>query len=82
LKARNILAVFHYLPLHLSVTENLSDRLVRLPFYNDLTEEDQERVVRAATEFRYSSATFSVHPCTPNREAEAAVVSHPEGVSR
>ena len=50
LQKRGINAVFHYLPLHLSkmgekfggakgdcpVTENISDRLVRLPFYNDL----------------------------------------------
>ena len=50
LKKNGIMAVFHYLPLHLSemgkifggkirdcpVTENISDRLVRLPFYNDL----------------------------------------------
>jgi len=59
LKRRSILAVFHYLPLHLSdmgrefggkegdcpVTEDLSDRLLRLPFYNDLTREDQDRVI-------------------------------------
>lgn len=64
LKERGILSVFHYLPLHLSpmgerfggrpgdcpVTENVSDRLVRLPFYNDLTESDQERVVAAIRE--------------------------------
>jgi dTDP-4-amino-4,6-dideoxygalactose transaminase len=50
LQKRWINAVFHYLPLHLSemgknyggkirdcpVTENLSNRLVRLPFYNSL----------------------------------------------
>jgi len=50
LKKNGIMAVFHYLPLHLSemgkkfsgkvgdctVAENISDRLVRLPFYNDL----------------------------------------------
>jgi len=50
LKIRGIMAVFHYLPLHLSkmgkmfgsrkgdcpVTETNSDRLVRLPFYNNL----------------------------------------------
>jgi dTDP-4-amino-4,6-dideoxygalactose transaminase len=61
LKERGILAVFHYLPLHLSamgrsfggvpggcpVTEDVSDRLVRLPFFNDLTEEEQTRVVDA-----------------------------------
>ncbi len=65
LRRQNILAVFHYLPLHLSamgrkfggrpgdcpVTENISDRLVRLPFYYDLTEADQARVVQAVLEF-------------------------------
>lgn len=65
LKARRINAVFHYLPLHLSemgrrfggkmgdcpVTEDVSDRLVRLPFYNGLTQEDQARVIAALAEF-------------------------------
>ena len=59
LKERGILAVFHYLPLHLSamgqrlggkpgdcpVTEDLSDRVLRLPFYNDLGEAEQAYVV-------------------------------------
>lgn len=59
LKADNIRSVFHYQPLHLSdmgrrfggklgdcpVTESVSNRLLRLPFYNDLTESDQERIV-------------------------------------
>jgi len=66
LKARGILAVFHYLPLHLSdmgkqfggkegdcpVTEDVSDRLLRLPFYNDLDESDQGKVVEAIFEFK------------------------------
>jgi dTDP-4-amino-4,6-dideoxygalactose transaminase len=61
LKARGILGVFHYVPLHLSevgqrfggkpgdcpVTETLSDRLLRLPFYTDLTEAQQSEVVDA-----------------------------------
>lgn len=65
LKDQGIMAVFHYLPLHLSdmgrkfggkpgdspVTENLSDRLLRLPFYNDMTEEDQARVVECVCSF-------------------------------
>ena len=65
LKAQNIITAFHYLPLHLSemgrkfdgkegdcpVTEDVSDRLVRLPFYNDLTEADLTRVVAAICEF-------------------------------
>lgn len=65
LKQCGVNAVFHYLPLHISemgrrfggkegdcpVTENVSDRLLRLPFYNLLTEADQERVVTALREF-------------------------------
>ncbi len=66
LKSRGILSVFHYLPLHISamgrkfggregdcpVTEEMSDRLLRLPFYNELTRADQERVVQAVFEFK------------------------------
>jgi len=66
LKAQGILSVFHYVPLHSSemgrkwsaretrcpVTEDVSLRLLRLPFYNDLTEPEQERVVAAVTAFR------------------------------
>jgi dTDP-4-amino-4,6-dideoxygalactose transaminase len=65
LKAQNIISAFHYLPLHLSemgqkfggkegdcpVTEDVSERLVRLPFYNDLTEADLTSVVAAICEF-------------------------------
>lgn len=54
MKERGILCVFHYLPLHLSdmgrkyggkpgdcpVTEDVSDRLVRLPFYYGLSNRD------------------------------------------
>ena len=67
LKERGILSVFHYLPLHLSnmgrqfggsegdcpVTEDISDRLLRLPFYNDLSEDDQEMVIEAIYEFEF-----------------------------
>jgi len=66
LRDRGILAVFHYVPLHTSsmglafggyagqcpVAEDLSDRLVRLPFYFNLSDEDQEAVIEAITEFR------------------------------
>lgn len=65
LKAHGILSVFHYVPLHLSemgrkwaarethcpVTEDVSVRLLRLPFYNDLTEAEQVSVVAAVTSF-------------------------------
>jgi len=67
LKGERILSVFHYLPLHLSdmghkfggkigdcpVTENLSDRLLRLPFYNTLTRDEQERVINAILEYTF-----------------------------
>ncbi len=59
LRDRGILAVTHYVPLHLSrmgrrlggrpgacpVTESASSRLVRLPFYTGLTEAEQTEVV-------------------------------------
>ena len=65
LRKRGIHAVFHYLPLHLSpmgrrlgyqggdlpVTEDLSARLIRLPCYFELTEDEQEQVVGALVEF-------------------------------
>jgi dTDP-4-amino-4,6-dideoxygalactose transaminase len=64
LRERRILAVFHYLPLHLSemgrrlgglegqypVTEDISDRLVRLPLFFQLTDADQSRVIDAVME--------------------------------
>jgi dTDP-4-amino-4,6-dideoxygalactose transaminase len=66
LKERSILAVFHYLPLYLSefgrrwdgkpgdcpVTEDVSDRLLRLPFYNTLDNPSQSRVIDAIREFK------------------------------
>jgi dTDP-4-amino-4,6-dideoxygalactose transaminase len=67
LKERSILSVFHYLPLHLSemgrqyggqpgdcpVTEDVSDRLLRLPFYNDLTETEQALIIDGLTSYRF-----------------------------
>ncbi len=65
LRARQILAVFHYLPLHLSeqglrrggragqhpVTEAIADELVRLPLHYHLSDADVDRVVDAVTSF-------------------------------
>lgn len=65
LKARGIMAAFHYVPLHLSemgqqfggrpgqcpVTEYVSERLVRLPFYNGLSEGEQAEVIQAVETF-------------------------------
>jgi dTDP-4-amino-4,6-dideoxygalactose transaminase len=66
LKERAILSVFHYVPLHTSemgrryggvlgdcpVAEMVGDRLVRLPFYNELSETEQSRVIDAIHEIR------------------------------
>lgn len=65
LKSREISAVFHYLPLHLSpmgrtcqpnpsdcpVTEEISERLVRLPIYSGLEDAQVQRIIDAAQEF-------------------------------
>jgi dTDP-4-amino-4,6-dideoxygalactose transaminase len=70
LQARGIMSVFHYLPLHLSrmgakmggrpgecpVTEDVSDRLVRLPFHNQLSDADLDRVVEAVRVFDCAAA--------------------------
>ena len=61
--SRGVHTVFHYVPLHSSpqgrgygggqcpVTDDVSSRLVRLPLYAGLTEDQQERVVAAVTSF-------------------------------
>lgn len=65
LRARNVLALFHYQPLHLSdmgrrfgghegqcpVTEDVADRLVRLPLFYQMTNEDQSTVIDAVRSF-------------------------------
>jgi dTDP-4-amino-4,6-dideoxygalactose transaminase len=64
LKSRGILAVFHYIPLHsspmgkklgyeegdLPVTESVSKRLLRLPMYAGMTEEELAYVISALKE--------------------------------
>jgi dTDP-4-amino-4,6-dideoxygalactose transaminase len=65
LRSKKIGSAFHYLPLHLSpmgrrfgyqegdypITEEISGRLLRLPFHNRLPKEDQDRVVSAISKF-------------------------------
>jgi len=66
LASLGILAVFHYLPLHLSpmglrfggrqgdcpVTEDLSDRLLRFPFFTGMSTSEQSQVIDAVRAFR------------------------------
>ena len=61
-----ILAVFHYLPLHLSpmglrfgghqgdcpVTKDLADRLLRFPFFTGMSNSEQAQVIDAVRAFR------------------------------
>ena len=65
MNSKGINAVFHYLPLHLSkvgsslgykdgelpVTESISGRLLRLPFYYSLTREEQDKVIDSIERF-------------------------------
>src|SRR4051812_14236587 len=89
LRARGILAVFHYLPLHLSdmgrkfggkagqcpVTEDLSNRLLRLPFYNELTEADQASVIAGIKSFTGLGAAASPITVTVNPEITSAAAA-------
>jgi dTDP-4-amino-4,6-dideoxygalactose transaminase len=79
LKRAQIHAVFHYVPLHCSpmgktfgyrpgdlpVTEDVSQRIVRLPLYHEISTEEQMRVVEHVTAFLRSKS----------RVAQAAVCS-------
>lgn len=65
LKDRGVMSVFHYIPLHSSpmgsrvgtsplgcpVTEDVSERLTRLPLYTDMTEDEQSVVIDAIKSF-------------------------------
>jgi dTDP-4-amino-4,6-dideoxygalactose transaminase len=65
LRAKGILSVFHYIPLHsapagqrlcrthgnMAVTDRVSDCLLRLPLYYEMGEQDVERVVEAVEGF-------------------------------
>lgn len=65
LKRQEILSVFHYTPLNTSrygqrlggysgqcpITEDISNRLLRLPFFNDFRSQEQERVIDCIRKF-------------------------------
>jgi len=67
LRKKGIQSTFHYQPLHLSrmgqkygfsqgdfpVTENVADRLVRLPFFTDLLPDEQKQVCEALFELSF-----------------------------
>ncbi len=65
LKERGISAIFHYIPLHSSpagirygqvsgsmdITNRISERILRLPLYYEMTDEDQDLVVKSLHSF-------------------------------
>lgn len=65
LKDKEIGAIFHYIPLHSSpmgyklgyrkgdfiITENVSSQLLRLPFYNKITDDEQNYVIESLYSF-------------------------------
>jgi dTDP-4-amino-4,6-dideoxygalactose transaminase len=67
LKAKSMLAVSHYIPLNVSsmgqklggrvgqcpVAEAQAERLLRLPFYTQMTEDEQADVIAAVKDFRH-----------------------------
>lgn len=69
LKNKGIVAVFHYIPLHSApaglkfgrfhgedrYTTSESDRLVRLPLYYGLTQEDQQYVINTALDYLHKN---------------------------
>jgi dTDP-4-amino-4,6-dideoxygalactose transaminase len=78
LNSRSIVAVFHYIPLHsspyaqklkikvnLPVTDNVAERVVRLPFYNLLARDEQNRVVESIYSFfgkRFNAKQLKLDP--------------------
>jgi dTDP-4-amino-4,6-dideoxygalactose transaminase len=86
LLTRGVHAVFHYVPLHsslaggrygrghgpLEVTTDVSDRLVRLPLWADMTESQVDRVIDAVWDFMRTrtSSIETVHEL--RRTAELA----------
>ena len=64
MKAGGVMAIFHYIPLHTSavgeslgykpgnlpITENCASRLIRLPLYADITEQELDKVIEVLTD--------------------------------
>lgn len=66
LRERGVMSVFHYIPLHSApmgtkvgrtpfgcpVTDDISERLARLPLFTDMTEAEQQQAIDAIVSFR------------------------------
>jgi dTDP-4-amino-4,6-dideoxygalactose transaminase len=72
LKGHEVWSVYHYLPLHTStmgkqfgsipgdcpVTEAISDRLVRLPMYFELSQTEQAFIIKLIKDFRTATSSL------------------------
>jgi dTDP-4-amino-4,6-dideoxygalactose transaminase len=72
LRTAGIHSVFHYLPLHVSemgrrfggragdcpVSESIAERLVRLPFFNGMTEQEQSQVIQQVSAFNCATESL------------------------
>jgi dTDP-4-amino-4,6-dideoxygalactose transaminase len=84
LQTQGIQAVFHYVPLHASpfgkrfgdwalpATDELSARLLRLPFFNDITAAEQIEVIEQVTAFLKRT------PAPPRRQPLVFTAGQPE----
>lgn len=82
LEILGVAAIFHYQPLHLSrmgrqfggkrgdcpITESVADRLLRLPFYNDMSECELARVVSSIKQLNSAASrrSLSSRSCDAN----------------
>ena len=63
MQKNGVTAIFHYIPLHKStmgekfgnfecpVTESIAERIVRLPFYNELSKQEQSTIINDIINF-------------------------------
>lgn len=96
LREREVQAVFHYQPLHLSevgraaggapgqcpVTEDIADRLVRLPLHAGLTDEELARVLEAVTSYRSGPVLTPAPAPAPGPAGSAAAAGASAGAPR
>jgi len=80
------MCVFHYSPLspmglrfgkrlaHCPVTESVCDRIVRLPFFTDMTEAELDAVIRAVRAFRVPASRREI-PEFPSHASMRALQS-------
>jgi dTDP-4-amino-4,6-dideoxygalactose transaminase len=84
LRGCDIHSVIHFVPLHTSpmgrsyvqhsslpVTDNVSDRLLRLPFFHSISEQEQARVVHEISSFLQSIAVLESKDLPVSQRADA-----------